>query len=115
MPNPVVHWEIMGQDGKMLQEFYAEAFGWHIDSNNEWNYGIADTRTEQGINGGVGGGHGPTRVTIYVEVDDLQAYLDRVERLGGKTLMSPSDLPGGLAIAMFSDPEGNVVGLSKGM
>ena len=34
MGNPVVHFEIMGGDGERLKSFYAEQFGWKIDSNN---------------------------------------------------------------------------------
>ena len=49
--------------------------------------------------GGIGGGIGPSpegvnRVTFYVDVDDLQAYLDKAERLGGKTVMPPHRNPG---------------------
>jgi predicted enzyme related to lactoylglutathione lyase len=29
--------------------------------------------------------------------------------------MDPMDVPGGPSIAMFTDPQGNVVGLVKGM
>ena len=42
---------------------------------------------------GIGGGIGPAldqssgRVTFYVQVNDLQAYLNKAESLGGKTVM----------------------------
>ncbi len=114
MPNPVVHWEIMSQTkGKELQEFYGSLFGWSINADNPQNYGLVDTGTGRGINGGIGPTSEPTRVTIYIEVDDLQAYLDKAESLGGKTLMKPEEIPGGIALALFSDPDGNVVGLLK--
>jgi predicted enzyme related to lactoylglutathione lyase len=59
---------------------------------------------------------GGPRITFYVQVDDLQKYLDRAEELGGKTVMPPSEIPGtGVMLAMFTDPSGNVIGLSKGM
>jgi predicted enzyme related to lactoylglutathione lyase len=54
-------------------------------------------------------------VTFYVESDDLKASLDKAESLGGKRVMEPMDIPDGPAIAMFADPQGNVVGLVKGM
>jgi uncharacterized protein len=53
-------------------------------------------------------------VTFYVEVDDLQAALEKVAANGGSTVAPPMDLPGGLSIALFADPEGHVVGLVKG-
>ena len=49
---------------------------------------------------------------IYMRVDDLDAYLDRAEQLGGKRLVPPTDLPGDYGrFAIFTDPDGNQVGL----
>ncbi len=116
MPNPVTHFEIIGKDEKKLQDFYGKLFGWHIDANNPTNYGLVDTHTEKGIGGGIGNDvGGGKRVTVYAEVDDLAAYLSKAESLGGKTILPPIDVPGGPSIAMFTDPEGNIMGLSKGM
>jgi hypothetical protein len=52
--------------------------------------------------------------TFYVQVDDPQAALDQIEKLGGQTIMPVMAVPGGPTIAMFTDPEGNRVGLVKG-
>jgi uncharacterized protein len=57
---------------------------------------------------------GNKRVSIYVQVDDLQATLDTVEKLGGKTILPPTEVPGGPKLAMFADPAGNVTGLFLG-
>ena len=111
MPNPVVHFEINGKDGKKLQSFYATLFEWHVDANNPMNYGMVDTHAG-GINGGVGPAD-EARVTVFVEVDDLQAYLNKAEGLGGKTVMPVTVVPDMVTFAMFSDPEGNIVGLVK--
>ena len=49
---------------------------------------------------------------VYVKVDDLDAHLDRAEALGGKRLVAPTELPGGFGrFAIFTDPDGNQVGL----
>jgi predicted enzyme related to lactoylglutathione lyase len=45
----------------------------------------------------------------------LQATLDRVERLGGKRVLPLTEVPGGLKLAMFADPAGNIAGLLMGM
>ena len=47
-------------------------------------------------------------------MDDLQAYLDKAESLGGKTVMPPTEIPDIVTLAIFSDLEGNVVGMVKG-
>lgn len=116
MPNPIVHWEIQTDNTEKVQEFFGKLFDWHVDTNNPYNYGMVDTHAEGGINGGIGpAGAGVNRVTFYVQVDDLQAYLDKAEGLGGKTVMPPMQIGEDITLAHFSDPEGNVVGLVKGM
>ena len=57
MPNPIVHFEIMGSDTAKTQVFYSSLFGWTISSDNPAGYGLALTQDEDGlgINGGVGG------------------------------------------------------------
>jgi predicted enzyme related to lactoylglutathione lyase len=114
MPNPIVHWEIVSPThGKELQTFYRDLFGWQVDTNNPFDYGLVDTLTDRGANGGIGPTTGPTRVTIYAEVDDLQAYLDKAVSLGGQVMMPVTEIPGAVTMAMFSDPAGNATGLIK--
>jgi predicted enzyme related to lactoylglutathione lyase len=112
MPNPVVHFEIIGGSSKQLQDFYSSLFDWKIDSNNEYNYGMVDTASGAGIAGGIAAdmdGHG-SRVTVYAQVPDVQASLNKAEQLGGKVLLPPTPI-GQMTIAMFSDPAGNTMGL----
>jgi len=80
------------------------------------DYGLV-TATNGGIAGGIGrspdGGDG--FVTFYVEVDDPAAYLAKAEKLGGKTVVPPTEIPSfNLTFAYFTDPEGHLIGLSKG-
>jgi len=116
MGNPVVHWEISAKSGSKLREFYASLFDWKIDTNNPMDYGLVETGGEGGINGGIGQAQegAPPYVTFYVQVPDLQAHLDKVEDLGGKTILPPTEIPNVVTIAMFQDPEGNSIGLLKG-
>jgi predicted enzyme related to lactoylglutathione lyase len=47
-----------------------------------------------------------------MRVDDIGAYLERAAALGGATVVPPTDLPGGFGkFAIFTDPDGNQVGL----
>ncbi len=116
MATPAVGWfEITGKDGAALQRYYRDLFGWQIqDAGDGSGYGLV--AADRGIGGGIGTSHdGPGHVTLYVEVDDVAAYLDRAERLGGRTLVPPTELAQfGLTFAFFADPEGHVVGLSRG-
>lgn len=106
--NPVVHFEIIGNDGAKLQEYYAKLFNWEVNANNPMNYGLVNA----GIGGGIGAGEGQ-RVTVYVAVDDLQATLDQAVALGGKVVQPITEIPGMVTLALFSDIEGNVIGIIK--
>lgn len=115
MTHPVIHFEILGGEGDTLQRFYSDAFGWTINADNPMNYGMVSAGE-----GGIGGGVAPAMdgspiVTVYIQVDDLQKALDIVEAGGGKTVMPPTDVPGGPKLAQFTDPAGNRVGLVAGM
>ena len=115
MANSVGWFEITGKDGKALQKFYGDVFGWEYQkAPGPMNYGMVS-----GEDGGIGGGIGDAQdgkghVTVYVEVDDPQAYLDKVEQHGGKTVMPVTEVPNMVTFALFSDPEGHVVGVFKG-
>ena len=115
MAHPVVHFEIAGKDGKKLQEFYGKLFDWKIEVDPAMNYGMVDTGGEGGINGGIfqAPPEAPAYLTFYIQVDDLQAYLDKAISLGGSVMVPPTPIPNMGAFAMFHDPEGNLVGLFK--
>ena len=111
MGSPVVHFEIIGKDGKKLHDFYGGVFGWKINADNPMNYGLVEAQGN-GIGGGVGQGEGPS-ATFYIEVDDPQAYLNKIEGMGGKTIVPVTVIPGMVTFAQFADPEGNVIGIVK--
>ncbi|MEA2716381.1 MAG: uncharacterized protein QOI56_1855 [Actinomycetota bacterium] len=114
MPNPIVHFEIMGKDSGATKKFYADVFEWEIDSDNPMDYGMVATPEGGGIGGGVGANpEGSTYVTVYAAVPDLQATLDKVEAGGGKTVMPPTEIPGVVTMALFTDPDGNLMGIIK--
>ena len=120
MGQPVVHFEVLAKDGDRLKSYYAELFGWQIDSNNPMNYGTIDRESNVGPDGiGIGGGIGPGpegyegHVTFYVSVPDVEAALADAERLGGTRMMGPDKVMEGIEIGLFNDPEGHVIGLFK--
>ena len=117
MSNPVVHFEIMSKDSKALKTFYAQAFGWEIapataGAGDDVEYSLIE-RNGQGISGGIGStpngydGH----LTFYVGVPKIEDSLAQIVKLGGSTMMGPIDVPNGPRVALFRDPQNNVVGL----
>ena len=87
MGNPVVHFEIAGPDGPALQQYYRDLFGWDVQAQGPemGNYGVV-----MWMEGGIGGGIMESTddmpvsnyVTFYIQVDDLQAALDKAGRSG---------------------------------
>jgi predicted enzyme related to lactoylglutathione lyase len=69
---------------------------------------------------GIGGGIGPTnqpgaknQVTFYIDVDDIDAYLEKINKAGGKTVMPATPVSPDTTFAQFTDPAGNLIGLFK--
>ena len=117
MPAPVVHFEIGCRDVERAKKFYGELLGWEFQA-----YGpaamisnVGKMAGTEGIGGHINAlGHEPHKyVTIYAQVDNLQASLDKAGKLGGKTMVPPQEVPGMGHFAWLADPEGNVVGLWK--
>jgi len=115
MPNPVVHFEVAAKNGKSAIDFYSKLFDWKVEFDQKTSYGVV---AQQGT--GIGGGvyqtkEGmPPHVTFYVQVDDLQKYLDRAVKLGGKVCMPPHEISPEIGwFAMFTDLDGNTIGLFK--
>jgi predicted enzyme related to lactoylglutathione lyase len=125
MGQPVIHFEVVGNDGDKLKAYYADLFGWEYeDAPGPMNYGLVQLEGNTnadgvGIPGGVGGIEGDPRgdvghVTFYVEVPDVDAALTKAEGLGGKRVSGPDEVPGaGVVLGHFSDPEGHMIGLVK--
>ncbi len=112
MGQPVVHFEITGPDGGVLQKFYSKLFGWKIDASNPMQYGLVAAE-EKSIGGGISGIEpgGKPRVTVYVGVDKIDPKLAEAEKAGGKTVLPRTVIPGMVTMALFTDPAGNVIGL----
>jgi predicted enzyme related to lactoylglutathione lyase len=115
MANRISWFEIIGGDATRLHSFYSALFGWKIDAGNPMQYGMV-SGDDAGLAGGIGPASdgSPGYVTVYVGVDDIKASIAKAEQLGGKTVMPPTELPEfHVTFALFSDPEGHVIGLTQ--
>jgi predicted enzyme related to lactoylglutathione lyase len=105
---PVVHWEIEAKDAELLRSFYGDLFNWKIGDG-------FIMEIPAGIGGPEPGPAGHLRqsdrsgVTLYIQVGDLRASLDKSVRLGATVVAEPFDVPGGPTLAGIIDPEGNPV------
>jgi predicted enzyme related to lactoylglutathione lyase len=83
-----VHFEIGCRDKARTEQFYSKLFDWKLETMGPAT--MIDTGGA-GIAGPITSlGHEPHHYTaFYVQVDDLQAALDKAQELGGKTLVPP--------------------------
>jgi len=103
--------DICSPDARRAQTFYQELFDWPVKVLHD-GYALIGAAEEP--TGGIGQ-DGPDRpytgIVVYFRVDDVDAALDRAQRLGGGRRMEPMAIEGRGRIAVFTDPDGNPVGL----
>jgi predicted enzyme related to lactoylglutathione lyase len=121
MTGRVVHFEVPFDDADRARQFYADVFSWQIMPMPEMSYNIVSTGpagddgmpSEAGyIGGGMAQRQDPlTSPVITIEVDDIDAAVNAIEKHGGSSLgekLTVGDM--GFA-AYFKDSEGNLMGL----
>lgn len=117
MGRPVVHWELMSKDPGKVAAFYEQIFGWKIQQMPEMNYRLVETGGKGGINGGIFKPERqepwPGNMTLYIDVDDLAAYRERILAAGGEIRVEEQEVPGMGSFTLFADPEGRMMGLWK--
>ena len=105
---PVVHWEIEAKDPERQRAFYAELFNWQIGDGFIMEIPAGIGGPEPGPAGHIRGSE-RSGVTLYVQVADLRASLERSVALGATVVAEPFDIPDGPTLAGITDPEGNPV------
>lgn len=119
--NRVVHFELPADNVERAQTFYREAFDWRMNSMPGMGYTMVGTSetdetgrpTQPGaINGGMLARQAPINApVITINVDDIDASLTTIEKLGGRTARGKEPVGDMGFAAYFTDTEGNVVGL----
>jgi len=116
MGKPVVHWEFWSKEPQKVSDFYSKVFEWNINHIPEMNYRLVETGGEGGINGGImtpQEGPWPGNMALYIDVEDLAPYREKIIAAGGKVLVEEQDVPGVGAFCLFEDPDGRVLGMWK--
>lgn len=112
MANPVTWFEIIGKDSARLQKFYRDVFAWKLTppAPEMGNYSMLEDHAP-GMGGGIGAGD--PRISVYAEVADPQAYVDKAVAAGAKVVMPVTQITPTTIIAMLTDPAGNTFGIMK--
>ena len=92
-------------------------FGWslaHPEAGDQGPYTMITTNSGSDPAGGIGQAERGPDVRFYMGLEDLGHTLAAIEARGGAVVMAPRQVEeGGVHIALFSDPEGNVLGLMR--
>jgi uncharacterized protein len=123
----IAHFEIPSDNLERTKKFYTELFGWKMekmpgtDQREYWTF--FTTTNDRGSSSGGGGGGGDELRTvsggmmerqmpqepimIYIGVDSVTEYSNKVERLGGKVIKQKTEVPGYGWFAICTDTENN--------
>jgi len=112
MPHGFLHIEIPCASLGKAKRFYNDIFGWKMDYVKEEDYVLFDTGA--GINGAFY--HSPEHaghqgVVVYIQVQDIEATLNLINKHGGKTVVPKTPDKQAGHFALFNDPDGNVLGI----
>jgi predicted enzyme related to lactoylglutathione lyase len=111
VPVDIVHIEFKSANFARTAEFYGRLFDWQTEQNASGSY--------MKLNGAGAPSGGWIRADLiqapapvaYLAVEDLEKTLAEVEAAGGRVLVRSQAFAGGGEVALFADPDGNVLGL----
>jgi len=114
-----VWYELLTPDADAAQRFYGEVVGWQIARGDlsGLDYRVLSAQAaESDASHQIGGIMPLTPAMIdggaraiwlgYIEVDDVDQAVTRLQNAGGRVLMAAADLPGVGRIALVADPQG---------
>jgi predicted enzyme related to lactoylglutathione lyase len=119
MSNRIAHLELATTDKQASGRFYADLFGWPVETVQPMDYtmtmfpdeqttmGFSPVNEEQGVT--------PGSVLVYVDVADVDATIARAKELGAPVYMDKTEIPTIGWMAIFGDPGGNRIGVMQRM
>ncbi len=109
--NTVAWFEIGTADVDAAKAFYGPLFGWSFAPDGP--YTLITAAGAAGPSGGIfnTGGNIPPYAVFVVRVADVAATAGQAEELGGKIVVAPMTLDGGMVVAYLTDPNGSLFAL----
>lgn len=122
MNKTIIHFEIPADDVEKLKAFYEQLFGWKFTFSDMpgmpyWMIQTVPTDDqgmlkEQGVNGGMYKRENKLQIpTNWIQVDDLDAHIAKLESQGGKMIVPKMEIPNVGWTAVGLDIEGNQVAM----
>jgi len=107
----ICHIEWSSTDLERAKVFFSRLFGWKFQTLGE-NYLIFNPPQGPGVGimkvAAVRPGESPY---VYIEVDEIEPYLQRARELGSEVAVGKTEIPNVGWFAHLKDLDGNVVGL----
>lgn len=122
MNHTIIHFEIPAGDLDKMKAFYRNVFGWKYGEVPEMDYTVIQTVPtdergmikEPGVNGGIYKRTAKEQVPLnYISVEDVDEFIDRAVKNGGKVRTAKTPIPHVGDIAVIIDPEGNPLGIIR--
>ena len=128
----IVHFEIPVDDVDRAKKFYSDLFGWKMEkwsgvedgtessssslSSSNMEYWIISTTDDKGNKAEIGGGMMKRQgqhqhITNFIDVNSVDEYSSKIEKLGGKVVVSKMAVPGMGYFAVCHDTENNSFGI----
>ena len=123
----IVHFEIPADDVERAKKFYSDLFGWKMEkwsgtdskdssSPSDMEYLIVSTTDSKGNKASIGGGMMKRQeqyqhITNFIDVNSVDEYSSKIEKLGGKVVVSKMAVPSMGYFAVCHDTENNSFGI----
>ena len=121
----IVHFEIPADDTERAKRFYTDLFGWKMEkwpgtgsqnSPSDMEYWVINTTDDKENKAFLGGGlmkrqDPQQQITSFIDVTSVNDYSSRIEKLGGKVVVSKMAVPGMGHFAVCRDTENNSFGI----
>jgi predicted enzyme related to lactoylglutathione lyase len=113
-PGRFVWYDLFTTDQEASKKFYADLLGWQYENYDMGGADYPMIKVGEAYMGGIASmkdpaAAGPPHWTSYVSVEDVDATCKRVEELGGKVVVSPTDIPTVGRFAVIADPQGAII------
>jgi predicted enzyme related to lactoylglutathione lyase len=111
-----VHVELQTKELDKAKKFYQGLFDWKLE---DMPMGNGMSYTGINVGEGTGGGmwtnpaapNGPSHWLAYVNVENIDATIDKVKSLGGTVVQPKTEVPDMGWYSVITDPSGAVLGL----
>ena len=113
-------------DVERAKKFYTDLFGWKIEkwpgtsskdsSSSSMEYWIVSTTDDKGNKAPIGGGlmkrqEQHQQITNFIDVNSVDEYSSKIEKIGGKVVVTKMAIPGMGYFAVCHDTENNSFGI----